>query len=77
MSNQFAEEIVIGAKVDTKGFKKADTALNKLSKSVKSVAGAVGLAYGASAITAYGKAAARAFAQDEAAALRLNRAVEN
>jgi hypothetical protein len=77
MSNQFAEQIVIGAKVDTKGFKTADTALAKLGKTVKSVAGAVGLAYGASAITAYGKAAARAFAQDEAAALRLNRAVEN
>jgi hypothetical protein len=77
MSNQFAEQIEIGAKVDTKGFKKADTALNKLSKSVKNVAGAVGLAYGASAITAYGKAAAKAFAQDEAAALRLSRAVEN
>jgi hypothetical protein len=77
MSNQFLEQIVVGAKVDTKGFKKADTALAKLGKTVKSVAGAVGLAYGASAITAYGKAAARAFAQDEAAALRLNRAVEN
>ena len=77
MNNQFAEQIVIGAKVDTKGFKKADTALAKLSKSVKNVAGAVGLAYGAAAITAYGKAAAKAFAQDEAAALRLSRAVEN
>ena len=77
MSNQFAEQIVIGAKVDTKGFKKADTALAKLGKTVKNVAGAVGLAYGAAAITAYGKAAAKAFAQDEAAALRLSRAVEN
>ena len=77
MNNQFAEQIVIGAKVDTKGFKKADTALAKLGKTVKNVAGAVGLAYGAAAITAYGKAAAKAFAQDEAAALRLSRAVEN
>ena len=77
MSNQFAEQIVIGAKVDTKGFKTADTALAKLGKTVKSVAGAVGLAYGASAITAYGKAAVKAFAEDEAAALRLSRAVEN
>lgn len=77
MNNQFLEQIVVGAKVDTKGFKKADTALAKLGKTVKSVAGAVGIAYGASAITAYGKAAVKAFADDEAAALRLNRAVSN
>ena len=60
-----------------KAFKQADTATQKLMGNVKKLAGAVGLAYGTSAIIAYGKASVKAFAQDEAAAIRLNRAVEN
>jgi hypothetical protein len=60
-----------------KAFKQADTATQKLTGNVKKLAGAVGLAYGTSAIIAYGKASVKAFAQDEAAAIRLNRAVEN
>ena len=60
-----------------KAFKEADTATQKLTRNVKKLAGAVGIAYGASAIVAYSKRSVKAFAQDEAAALRLNRAVEN
>lgn len=60
-----------------KAFKQAETATDRLTKGVKRFAGAAGLAFGASAITAYSKAAVKAFADDEAAALRLNRAVEN
>jgi len=60
-----------------KAFKQADTATQKLTSNVKKLAGAVGLAYGTSAIIAYGKASVKAFAQDEAAAIRLSRAVEN
>jgi hypothetical protein len=60
-----------------KAFKQAETATQKLTGNVKKLAGAVGLAYGTRAVVAYGKAAVKAFAQDEAAALRLNRAVEN
>ena len=60
-----------------KAFKQADTATEKLTKNVKKLAGAVGIAYGTSAIIAYGKASVKAFAADEAAAVRLNRAVEN
>jgi hypothetical protein len=71
------EQIKIGSSFDAKGFKQADTALGKLAKTTKNVAGAIGLAYGASAVIAYGKASVKAFAQDEAAALRLSRAVEN
>lgn len=74
---KFFEEIFIGSKFDAKGFKQAETALNKLAGTTKKLAGAAGIAYGASAITAYGKAAVKAFADDEAAALRLSRAVEN
>jgi hypothetical protein len=71
------ETIVIGSKADTRGFKKADTAAAKLNKTVKSLAGTLGLAYGASAITSFGKAAVKAFAADEAAAVRLSTAVNN
>ncbi len=60
-----------------KAFKQADTATDKLTKNVKKLAGAVGLAYSTQAVVSFGKAAVKAFADDEAAALRLNRAVEN
>ena len=51
-----------------KAFKEADTATQKLTRNVKKLAGAVGIAYGASAIVAYSKRSVKAFAQDEAAA---------
>lgn len=75
--NQFLEQIVVGAKVDTRGFKKADTALGQLNKNVKSLAKSFGVAYGTAQIVAYGKAAVKAFADDEAAAKRLAGAVNN
>lgn len=73
----FFEQIFIGSKFDAKGFKQAETALNKLAGTTKKLAAGVGVAYGASAITAYGKAAVKAFAEDEAAAKRLANAVNN
>lgn len=60
-----------------KAFKQADTATQKLTKSVKSLAGGLGLAFGTAAVLNFSKAAVKAFAQDEAAANRLTRAVEN
>jgi hypothetical protein len=60
-----------------KAFKQADTATQKLTKNVKSLAGGLGLAFGTAAVINFSKAAVKAFAQDEAAAKRLNRAVEN
>jgi hypothetical protein len=73
----YQEVINIASKFDAKGFKQADTALGKLNGTAKKVAGSLGLAFGAAAIAQYGKAAVKAFADDEKAALRLNRAVEN
>jgi hypothetical protein len=70
-------DINIGSKLDAKGFKQAETALGRLTKTVKSAAGAIGIAYGARAITQFGVASAKAFAQDEAAAMRLTTAVNN
>jgi hypothetical protein len=63
--------------VGKKAFKEADTATQKLTNNVKKLAGALGIAYGARAVVAYSRASVKAFAQDEAAALRLNKAVEN
>lgn len=73
----FFEQIFIGSKFDAKGFKQAETALNKLAGTTKKLASGIGIAYGASAIAAYGKAAVKAFAEDEAAAKRLAGAVSN
>ena len=58
-------------------FKQADTAVAKLQKSVRNLAGGLGIAYGTRAIAAFGKEAVKAFAADEAAALRLSNAVDN
>jgi hypothetical protein len=60
-----------------KAFKQAETSTEKLTKGVKKLAGAIGIAYSTKAILAYSKAAVKAFAADEAAANRLTRAVEN
>jgi len=57
-------------------FKQAETATFNLTKSVKKLAGTLGIAYGTSAVIAYGKASVKAFAADEAAARRLTTAVE-
>jgi len=73
----FLETINIASKFDAKGFKEAETALGKLNGTAKKLASSFGLAFGAAAITQYGKAAVKAFAEDEAAALRLKRAVDN
>jgi hypothetical protein len=70
-------DIKLGSSFDAKGFKQAETAAAKLSKTIKNLAGTFGLAFGAKAVVDFGKAAFKAFADDEAAALRLSNAVEN
>ena len=69
--------INIDSKLDGKGFKQAETALNKLSKSTKKLAAVFGIALSARAITQFGKASVKAFAEDEAAAAKLTRTVNN
>ena len=71
------EEILIGSKADTRGFKKADSAAAQLNKTVKGLAGTLGLVYGTRALVSFGKQAVKAFAEDEAAAKRLASAVDN
>ena len=60
-----------------KAFSQAEKNVKTLEKSVKKLAGGLGIAFGVTAITAFGKAAAKAFAADEAAAVRLSNAVDN
>lgn len=69
--------INIGSKLDAKGFKQAETATDKLSKSVKSLGKSLGLAIGASAILAFGKASVKAAAEDERAQKQLALALRN
>ena len=48
--------------VGNKAFKQADTATNKLTKNVKTLAKTFGVAFSATAVLAYGKAAVKAAA---------------
>jgi hypothetical protein len=77
MAQQAKVTIDIGSKADTRGFKAAETALNKLNRSVKNVAASLGIAYGTRAVINFGKATVKAFMEDEAAATRLNQVVKN
>jgi len=69
--------IFIDSKADLKGFKEAETAATKLNKSVKTLATSLGVAYGTRAVVNFGKAAVKAFAEDQAATIRLAKAVDN
>jgi len=70
-------DIKISSSLDAKGFKQAETAAKKLTKTVKQLASGLGVALGTAAVVSFGKAAVKAFAEDEAAAIRLARAVDN
>jgi len=69
--------IDIGSKADLKGFKQVETASQKLSKSAKKLGGALGLAFGTTALLAYGKASLKAAAADEKAQKQLALALKN
>jgi len=63
--------------VGNKAFKQADTATDKLTKNVKKLAGAFGLAFGTTQVLAYGKAAVKAAAADQKAQQQLALALKN
>lgn len=69
--------IRIATTLDSTGINKADKGVKKLQGTVKSLGRTLGLTLGATAMAAYGKAAVKAFAADEAAANRLASAVDN
>jgi hypothetical protein len=70
-------EILIGSKFDAKGFKQAETATDKLGKSIKNLAYSFGLVFSAQRLLTFGKNAAKAFAADEKAAQSLALALAN
>jgi hypothetical protein len=73
----FKEEILIGSKADTRGFKKAESAAAKLSKQLKNLGAVVGVSLGTAAIVNFGKASVKAFTEDQKSAVRLSTAVKN
>jgi hypothetical protein len=60
-----------------KAFKEADSAASKLTGSVKKLAGAFGLAFGARALVQFGRSSVTAFAEAEKASTRLANSVKN
>ena len=70
-------DINIGSKFDAKGFKQAQTATDKLNKSVKSLASTFGIAFGTTAVVAFAKASVKAFIQDDNAARSLGVTLKN
>jgi hypothetical protein len=64
-------EIVIGSKLDAKGFKQAESATDKLGRSVNNLAKTLGLAFSAAAIIRFGKASVRASLEAQAQQQRL------
>jgi len=60
-----------------KAFKQAETSTDKLVKSTKKLAGALGLAFGTQQIIAFGRKSVKAFADSELEATRLRTAVTN
>jgi hypothetical protein len=68
---------IIAEFLGKKAFKQADTATQQLTKNVKKLAGAFGVAFGAQQFISYGKRAVKAFAESEQEATRLRTAVTN
>ena len=69
--------INIGSKLDAKGFKQAETASQKLGKTVKRLGITFAATFSAQKIAQFGKAAAKAFIEDEKAASQLAISVKN
>lgn len=63
--------------VGAPAFKKAQSSTDKLTKSVKSLGRAFGVGLSVAAVSAFGKATVKAFAEDEAAAAKLAKVVDN
>ena len=62
---------------DGKALAKGQKQIGGFEKSVKSLAKAFGVTFGAAALAQFGKKSVKAFAEDEAAAVRLTKAVNN
>jgi hypothetical protein len=72
-----AVDINIGSKLDGKGFKQAETAIDKLNRSAKNLASTFGLAFSAAAVVQFGKQSVRAFMDAEREGTVLVNTVKN
>jgi len=70
-------DIKLGSSFDAKGFKQAETATQKLTKNVKQLAGAFGLAFSTRAVVNFAKQSVKAFAEDDAAITVLRQNLKN
>ena len=77
MSANTSLAIRIAAIFDNKGLKQADKGVKGLQSAVKKLAGAAGIGLSTAAVINFGKAAAKAFIEDEQAASRLAQSVKN
>ena len=69
--------IKLNTQADLRGFKKVETAAEKLNRTIKTLASTIGVAYGAKAVANFGKESIKAFAEDQAATIKLANAVKN
>jgi hypothetical protein len=69
--------INIGSKLDSKGFKQAETALDKLNNQSKSLAKNFGRALSTAAVLSFSKASIKAYAEDQKAATSLSKTLDN
>lgn len=70
-------DIKIATEYSGKGVSEAEKAMRKLQKTVRNLAGALGVGLSARAIVQFGKASVKAFAEDEAAASKLANTMKN
>ena len=77
MATQTDLAVRIATIFDEAGIKKADKAVNKLQKNTVKLGRALGVSLGVAAVAAFGRAAVKAFSEDEKAAVRLTNSVKN
>jgi hypothetical protein len=77
MATQTDLAVRIATIFDEAGIKKADKAVNKLQKSTVKLGRALGVSLGVAAVAAFGRAAVKAFSEDEKATVRLTNSVKN
>ena len=71
------QDIKVGSTFDAKGFKQAETASKKLTKTVKGLAASFGVAFSTRAVVNFSKASIKAFAEDDAAITQLRQNLKN
>jgi copper chaperone CopZ len=69
--------VQIDSKADLRGFKQVESAATKLNKTIKNLAGALGISYGTQAVIDFGKASVKAFMDTQKASTQLSNTVKN